>query len=208
MSASDDFREKLIIKADEDTEKTGAGRVMRQELTDAMMTVFDYYDEKGHVDGIPSISIDDRERIRSLGNFVSAFRTEVRRDRFGRIEHVPHPEVGGRLLKQLKRLAQMLGLYEAYNYSTVSRVARDCLTEKRAASIKAIYKKGKANPHELYFSINDNSVLKTTYLAVQNEYEDLWSLGLLDLYEHGSIRNYSIKQRHLENLIISGIFDE
>lgn len=70
-------------------------------------------------------------RVKHLANLVATARSAVPRDRSGTVTHVPEPEIGTRVAKQLKKvamgvaMARGIGEVDADVYRVVVRVALD-----------------------------------------------------------------------------------
>ena len=80
---------------------------------------------------------DTYQKIKALADLTAKLRSEVARDRFHKVLYQPQPEVGTRLAKQFRKLAQGLSIFyedecigEA-EYNVLLRVAQDTVPKQR-----------------------------------------------------------------------------
>jgi hypothetical protein len=85
-----------------------------------------------------------RDPLVELAIFTAKARSHVARDRNGTIQYLPRPEVGTRLGKELGKLLLALAVVrgkhkpDESDFSTVVRVAEDCVPPNRIAVIRAL----------------------------------------------------------------------
>jgi hypothetical protein len=171
--------------------------IARQEIRHAVTTTLNEYRELATEMGAPDIMEPDLGKIRALADMVALMRTEIPRDRMHKILYVPEPEIGTRLVKQLTKLANMLNLYEAYDYSKITRVGRDSINPQRLNVIRTLYHMMQANPWELY------SEAKVSYNLTKEICEEMWMLDICDKEDQGKSSNYSLKSNVMDSLIES-----
>jgi len=97
----------------------------------------------------------------------------------------------------ITKLANMLNLYEAYDYSKITRVARDSINPQRLNVIRALTHMMIANPWELY------SEAKVSYSLTKEICEEMWMLDICDKEDLGKSSNYSLKSNVMDSLIES-----
>jgi hypothetical protein len=84
------------------------------------------------------------EKLAQLSDFTAKARSHVTRDRNGDVQYLPRPEVGTRLGKELGKLLLALSAVRAKaepderDFTTVCRVAEDCLPPNRLAVTQAL----------------------------------------------------------------------
>jgi len=116
--------DKAIARA---LESSDGGEAMRQELS-AIMRAF--LDSSGEwVDANKYLEQQHIEGLKALAQVTAWLRSPVARDRHRSIVYKPHPEVGTRLVKQLKRL--IIGL--ANIRGTICTTHQDYFTTRRVA---------------------------------------------------------------------------
>ena len=112
---------------------------MRAELSQAALGVL------AQESKIPEIPSATEDRIKHLANLLATARSEVSRDAKGMVTYVPVPEVGTRVVKQLKKLALGVGMARAQAtvdddiYQIVAHVALDSLPSMRCRLLKQMW---------------------------------------------------------------------
>jgi hypothetical protein len=118
----------------------GADSSMRHDIEGAI---------SGYLDQLPKVTearipTNLQEPLVDLADFIAKTRSHVARDRTGAIQYLPRPEVGTRLGKELGKLLLALAAIrrkdepDNLDFSTVVRVAEDCLPPNRKAILNAL----------------------------------------------------------------------
>lgn len=103
----------------------------------------------GYLDQLPKVSEarippNLQEPLVDLADFIAKTRSHVARDRTGAIQYLPRPEVGTRLGKELGKLLLALAAIrrkdepDDLDFTTVVRVAEDCLPPNRKVILNAL----------------------------------------------------------------------
>ena len=173
---------------------------MREDLTHIMKLTTDFYRDEGQRNGLPVICPDNLKKIAALGELVAKLRSDVDRDKFRHVVTQPQPEIGTRLVKQLTRLSGLLSLYGAYNYTTLTRVGKDCVPPLRLQVLEELYKKVSETPYGLA------KCVECSYGTVKEICEDMWMLKILQKTTKGRGDSYSYYPEVLELIWASEIF--
>ena len=136
------------------------------------------------------------DRIAALATMTAIARTPVQRDRYHQITHLPQPEIGSRLGKQLLRLAQSSAFIHGReritddDYELLLRVARDCIPNRRRAVLGARLA-GLTTAAEIGEQIG------LARQTVSQDIEDLKLLGALDgsLLTESGLGDYMLRKR-------------
>ena len=167
-------REGIINRA---SKNMGKEKEMRAELSKAVAK-FLFSVEMRDI----SVSDELEKKLVSLALLIARLRSAVSRDGYKRnVQFMPEAEVGTRLLKQLKGLAQGIALARAKNeitreeYEIVAKIAKDTLPSKRLSLLQAI--------------IDQKEHVKTSVIAqeiklhtdtAREMLEDYWLLEVVD----------------------------
>lgn len=175
---------KLRIRTDEGgviqraQENAGKEKEMRKEIAGATSRFLSELRDEISTEGLPEIEDDGKERLQKLARAVALFRSGVQRDRNHTITFKPQPEIGTRLVKQLKKLTITLAVVRRKDaageeeYDTILRVGRDTVNSKRKGVLEALGKHRNAKTTTICDEVNLPA--KTTREAL----EDLWALRI------------------------------
>jgi hypothetical protein len=135
---------RLRLKIDEDEavskacEVAGHEKAMRTELNNAFTSVLEHYVSTLDIAKVLQLPVPD-DKLQALAKLMAMLRTEVIRDRNRMVKIKPEPEVGTRLVKQLKALYRMSYVVLGQgDYSMVLRVATDCIPSYRLLILKEL----------------------------------------------------------------------
>lgn len=147
------------------------------------------------------------QRIVTLSDIVTLFRTGVSRNHKGEVENVSSPEIPARLAQQLYTLMLALGLLNRgvevteKEYKIVERLSTMTIPVKRYQVLKYYQQH---NYHGA--KINDIAEeLSLPYSTVHRVVEDLWCLGIMDKRPS---ETWKIKDEIIERIEKSGILRE
>lgn len=189
---------KAIAKAQYNCGKEVA---MREDLGNIMRLAMEFYRDEGLKNGLPVLCPDNIGKIAALGDLTARLRSEVDRDRLRHITTLPQPEVGTRIVKQFTRLGELLSLYGAYDYKTLTRVARDCINPLRMKVLQEIYKEVSENSYQIHKNI------EVSYSTVREVCDDLWVSGICEKKTKGRNEIYSFTPKMLDLIWNSDIFE-
>lgn len=159
------------------TANMGKEKEMRRELNEAVI----HFLKTIHVKDIKS-SEELNDKFVKLSCLIAHLRSDVSRNGYTRnVEFMPQPEVGTRLVKQLKGLAWGIALARGKDeiteeeYDLITKIAKDTLPSKRLAILKALTdKKDFARTSEF---ATDTKLSTNT---VKELLEDYNLLGIID----------------------------
>ena len=170
--------EKAIAKA---RENSGKEDMIRKLITAAMSEYLELY--RGSVkDNEVVLSDEMNAKLEALANITAKLRTPVARDRNRHMLYAPRPEIGTRLMKQLKKLGIALTYLhdevemDAARYETLKRVVRDTVPHRRFDVVDAL---ARFPQDEDRTSKQVAQELRLPTSWVQIALEDMWALGLL-----------------------------
>jgi hypothetical protein len=155
----------------------GADSSMRHDIETAISAYLDHLPEVTN----SQIPRHLQEPLVDLADFTAKTRSHVARDRSGAIQYLPRPEVGTRLGKELGKLLLALAAIrkkpqpDELDFSTVARVAADCLPPNRTAVLNAL--------RGCDSTVGPSDVEKATGLphsTVSRTLEDLEVLGAIE----------------------------
>ena len=152
---------------------------MRVALTEATNSCMAYYAQKASQCEDVIIEKDTHQKIKALADLTAKLRSEVARDRFHKVLYQPQPEVGTRLAKQFRKLAQGLSVFyedecigEA-EYNVLLRIAQDTVPKQR---MKLVLGMMDAEPLTTK-AAGDRAEIPTE--TAKEILEDLWMLKLI-----------------------------
>jgi hypothetical protein len=206
-------------------ENAGKEDQMREELRFATCALLD--EAKRRVANVKEIKIPEEieSKILELAIFTATARSGVHRDRQHYMTVLPEAEIGTRLAKQLKKLAQALAIIRGKDnvgdaeFQTVLRVALDSIPKKRMKILGAFFTVKQPDPNaatnqstfadrltsQIFTSREISQAVKAPTATTTEALEDLWSLGLV--IRHGDDKNFSweLEPATIEAMDKSGI---
>jgi len=172
-------REKAVELA---LDHTGKEEQMRAEIRRAAVTLLTQCEQ------LASQTVSDppdKQKIGVLGDVVAVLRTPVARDYRHEVVAMPEAEVGTRLGKQLFRLGQALNVFGRYDYQTLVRCGRDCITPARLAILNFLGDSERKT--------TDIETIGFTRHIIRNELQNLHLLGVLNYREDPASHSYYYK---------------
>jgi hypothetical protein len=191
--------EGTLDKIDQALKNTAGETTMRRELSRAAQGVLNLQAYE------PKVPAEITEQIKHLANFLSTARSEVSRDRAGKVTYMPQPEVGTRVGKQLKKLAmgpamaRGLDTVDDNTYGIVARVAVDSLPSMRERLLRGLWML--REEYKLTQDIADSIQLDTD--SCRRWLADLRLLGIVD-------RVIEAKNAHtwrLQQWVVDGVIE-
>ena len=167
-----------LDKIDKALGNTASEGIMRTELAEAALGVL------AQNPGTPHLPDDIAIQIRHLANLVATARSEVSRDSTGTVTFVPVPEVGTRVVKQLKKLALGVAMVRGIDavdsdvYRIVVRVGRDTLPSMRERLLRDLW--GTREVFQVTADIADRCEVDTD--TARRWLADLRLLGIVDRF--------------------------
>ncbi len=152
---------------------------MRAALTEATNSCMAYYAEKASEYEAVIVEKQTHHKITALADLTAKLRSEVARDRFHKVLYQPQPEIGTRLAKQLRKLAQGLSVFYEHDcigdaeYNVLLRIAQDTVPKQR---MKLVLGMMGAEPLNTKAS-GDSAEIPTE--TAKEILEDLWMLKLV-----------------------------
>lgn len=156
---------------------SGHENTMREELAEIALK---FISHEIPIDNLPEVPDPMLEQLVNLAQFVAHLRGEVSKGYRENILYRPHPEIGTRLAKQLKKLAVCLQLLDGGkevskdNYELVERVALDTCRGFELDIFKAVGRSG--NKGAVLTEISDKTGIPRT--TVREKLEDLVLMGI------------------------------
>lgn len=135
------------------------------------------------------------KKMLALAMFTATARSGVHRDRMHYMTVLPEPEVGTRLVKQLKKLIILLAAIRGKNrvtkeeFNTIVRVACDTVPKKRLNMLEAFFNAQCDEPDGRFTSRAISQAVKAPTATTTEELENLWALGLIIRY--GDEKNFT-----------------
>jgi hypothetical protein len=206
-------------------ENAGKEDQMREELRFATCALLD--EATRRIANVKEIKIPEEieSKILELAIFTATARSGVHRDRQHYMTILPEAEIGTRLAKQLKKLAQALAIIRGKDnvgdaeFQTVLRVAMDSIPKKRMKILGAFFTEKQPDPQAAtkqstfevkpipkeFSSREMSQAVKAPTATTTEALEDLWSLGLV--IRHGEDKNFSweLEPATIESMDKSGI---
>jgi hypothetical protein len=206
-------------------ENAGKEDEMREELRFATCAILD--EAKGRIASTKELKIPDEieTKILELAIFTATARSGVHRDRQHYMTVLPEPEIGTRLAKQLKKLAQALAIIRGKDsvgdaeFETILRVALDSIPKKRMKILGAFFTaktesettagqstlENKSASKE-FSSREISQVVKAPTATTTESLEDLWSLGLVIRHGDETHFKWGLELETIEAMDKSGIY--
>jgi hypothetical protein len=194
-------RENIIRKA---SQNLGKEKDMRMELMGVTARFLRTLE-------MSNVAIPDEldTKFINLALLIAQLRTSVSRDSYNRrnVQFMPETEVGTRLVKQLKGLAQGLALVRGKKeiteaeYELITKIAKDTLPSKRLSLLQALitlkgYERTSAIAQEIKLHVN----------TVREMLEDFW---LLEVVDRGGEENagytWHLKDNIKELICVTGL---
>lgn len=207
-------------------ENAGKEDRMREELRFAAYALLD--EAKRRIADVKEIKIPEEieTKILELAIFAATARSGVHRDRQRYMTILSEPEIGTRLAKQLKKLAEALAVIRGKEiignaeYQTILRVARDSIPKKRMKILAAFFTSEQPDPDETmnqkklvddipkpreFTSREISQAVKAPTATTTEALEDLWSLGLVIRHEEDKNFSWELEPETIEAMDKSGI---
>jgi len=176
-------------------EDQGIEQTMREEISKGFKEVLD-----GALDPkIIEIPDDIKEKLASIANLVSRWRSPVSRNSYNKnIDYDPDIEGPARLAKSFAKLTKGLAAVRGHisvteeDYRTVTQVALDTIPRRRVSILKHLYENPSAGTSDISIGVNLNDT------STRRELDDLKMIGAIERKTHkkkgkagGEIMSYS-----------------